>query len=50
MAAPIRVGDKPWGRAIGLALPYNEWVVRDREELAAEVRRLADEMSQLPAG
>jgi DNA-binding IclR family transcriptional regulator len=50
VAAPIRVGDKPWSRAIGLALPYNEWVVRDREELAAEVRRLADEMSQLPAG
>jgi len=45
VAAPIGVGEKPWRRAVGLALPYGEWVVRDREELAARVRELAEEIS-----
>lgn len=46
VAAPIRVGETPWSRAVGLALPYSEWVVRDREELAAQVQTLADEISR----
>lgn len=46
VAAPIRVGDGPCNRAVGLALPYSEWIVRDREELAAQVKALADEISQ----
>lgn len=45
VAAPLRVGDQPWSRAVGLALPYDEWVVRDREELAAQVTALAGEIS-----
>lgn len=45
VAAPIRVGDGPCNRAVGLALPYSEWIVRDREELAAQVKALADEIS-----
>lgn len=45
VAAPLRVGDQPWSRAVGLALPYDEWVVRDREELAAQVTALAAELS-----
>lgn len=47
VAAPICVGDKPWSRAVGLALPWKEWVVRDREELAAQTRVLAQEISTL---
>ncbi len=47
VAAPIRSGEKPWSRAVGLALPYNEWVVRDRDELAAQVTALAREISEL---
>jgi DNA-binding IclR family transcriptional regulator len=47
VAAPLRVGEKPWNRAVGLALPYGDWIVRDREELAAQARQLADEISQL---
>jgi DNA-binding IclR family transcriptional regulator len=47
IAAPIRVGEKPWNRAVGLALPYDEWVVRDRDELAAQVKTLAAELAQL---
>lgn len=46
VAAPIRVGDGPCNRAVGLALPYGEWIVRDREELATQVKTLADEISQ----
>lgn len=47
VAAPIRLGDKPWSRAVGLVLPYNEWVVRDREELAAQITALAREIGEL---
>lgn len=47
VAAPLRVGEKPWRRAVGLALPYGEWVVRDREELAEQVQALAAEISEL---
>lgn len=47
VAAPIGVGEKPWRRAVGLALPYGEWVVRDRDELAAQVRALAAEISEI---
>ena len=47
VAAPIRVGDAPWRRAVGLALPYGEWAARDREELAAQVIALAGEISNL---
>ncbi len=47
VAAPLRVGELPWSRAVGLALPYGDWVARDRTELAAEVTGLADEISQL---
>ena len=50
VAASICVGETPWSRAVGLALPYSDWVVRDREELAAQVRALADELSQLLRG
>lgn len=50
VAAPIGVGDKPWSRAVGLALPYDDWVVRDREELAAQVRALAREIAALLPG
>jgi IclR family pca regulon transcriptional regulator len=45
VAAPLRVGDEPWSRAVGLVLPHDEWVVRDREELAAQVTALAAELS-----
>lgn len=41
VAAPICSGERPWSRAVGIALPYGEWVVRDREELAAQVKALA---------
>jgi DNA-binding IclR family transcriptional regulator len=47
VAAPLRVGEEPWTRAVGLALPYNEWVVRDRVELAAQARSLANDIGQL---
>jgi DNA-binding IclR family transcriptional regulator len=47
VAAPLRVGACPWNRAVGIALPYGEWVARDREELAAQVTALAAEISQL---
>lgn len=50
VAAPLRVGEGPWNRAVGLALPYGEWSVRDRDELAAQVRQLADEISALLLG
>jgi DNA-binding IclR family transcriptional regulator len=50
VAAPIRVGDGPWNRAVGLALPYSEWAVRDRDEFSAQVRLLADEISHLLQG
>src|ERR1044071_3901467 len=33
VAAAIRVGDKPWQRAVGLALPHAEFIARDRHEL-----------------
>lgn len=46
VAAPLRIGEKPWSRAVGLALPYSEWVVRDREELAAQTTMLAAEISR----
>lgn len=47
VAAPICVGEQPWNRAIGLALPYGEWVVRDREELAEAAKQLASEIARL---
>jgi DNA-binding IclR family transcriptional regulator len=47
VAAPIAVGERPSNRAVGLIVPYNEWVVRDREELATQVRQLATEISRL---
>jgi DNA-binding IclR family transcriptional regulator len=50
VAAPICVGDPPWNRAVGLALPYNEWSVRDRDELAAQAKALAREIAQLLPG
>ena len=45
VAAPLRVGEQPWNRAVGLALPCDEWVVRDRDELAAQVTAVAGEIS-----
>lgn len=50
VAAPIRLGEKPWSRAVGLALPYAEWVARDRDELTAQVKGLAEEISQQVPG
>jgi IclR family pca regulon transcriptional regulator len=50
VAAPIRVGEEPWNRAVGLALPYSEWTVRDRDELAAQAKTLAGEIAQLLHG
>jgi DNA-binding IclR family transcriptional regulator len=50
VAAPIRVGDKPWSRAVGLVLPHSEWIIRGRDELAAQVKALADEVSALLGG
>jgi len=50
VAAPIGIGEKPWSRAVGLALPYHEWVVRDRDELAEQVRTLASEIGALLTG
>lgn len=47
VAAPICVGEKPWNRAVGLALPYGEWVARDREELAGQARSLAGGIAAL---
>ena len=45
VAAPLRVGEQPWSRAVGLALPYDEWGARDRDELAAQVTAVAAEIS-----
>src|SRR5687768_8774496 len=50
VAAPIRVGEEPWNRAVGLALPYSEWTVRDRDELTAQAKTLAGEIAQLLQG
>jgi DNA-binding IclR family transcriptional regulator len=47
VAAPICVGDIPWSRAVGLILSYGDWLVRDRDELTAQVKTLAGEISQL---
>jgi DNA-binding IclR family transcriptional regulator len=46
VAAPICVGERPWNRAIAIALPHHEWLLRDREELAGQVRALADKVSE----
>lgn len=45
VAAPIAAGEKPWSRAAAIALPYEEWLARDREELADAVKRLAGELA-----
>lgn len=50
VAAPIGVGERPWTRAVGLALPYGDWIVRDRDELTAQVKSLGEEISQLLRG
>jgi IclR family pca regulon transcriptional regulator len=50
VAAPICVGEEPWNRAVGLALPYSEWTIRDRDELAAHAKSLAQEIAQLLRG
>jgi DNA-binding IclR family transcriptional regulator len=50
VAAPIRVGDEPWNRAVGLALPYREWAVRDRDEMAGQAKALASEIANLLHG
>jgi DNA-binding IclR family transcriptional regulator len=50
VAAPICVGEKPWTRAVGLAIPYSEWSVRDRDELAAQVKSLAADVADLLHG
>lgn len=47
VAAPISVGDKPWSRALGIALPYEEWSRRDLPSLALQTRRLASEAAKL---
>ena len=47
VAAPIVAGEQPWQRAVGLALPHSEWVVRDRDELAAQAKALAGAISEL---
>lgn len=49
VAAPIVVGEKPWTRAVGLVVPHREWIVRDREELARQVKGLAEQISRLLA-
>jgi IclR family pca regulon transcriptional regulator len=46
VAAPICSGERPWSRAVGLVLPYEEWVIRGREELAAQAKALASLISQ----
>lgn len=46
-AAPLRLGNAPWGRAVGVAVPYRDWIVRDREELAAQATDLAAKLSEL---
>jgi len=46
VAAPICSGEMPWSRAVGIVLPYGEWVVRDCEELAAQVKALATRISE----
>lgn len=50
VAAPICVGESPWTRAVGLALPYHDWTARDRDELAAQAKSLAEKISQLLLG
>jgi DNA-binding IclR family transcriptional regulator len=50
VAAPIRTGDKPWNRAVGIMLPYEEWIVRDRDELVAAVKALAQEIAEVLPG
>jgi DNA-binding IclR family transcriptional regulator len=50
VAAPIRVGEGLWSRAVGIALPHHDWIVRDREELSAQVKTLAAEISELLGG
>jgi IclR family pca regulon transcriptional regulator len=46
VAAPIRSGETPSTRAVAIALPHAEWAMRDRAELATQVRALAAEVSQ----
>lgn len=50
VAAPIGFGENPWTRAVGLALPYDEWILRDRDELAAQARTLAGQIAALLRG
>ena len=50
VAAPICFGETPWSRAVGLVVPYKEWLVRDRDELAAQAKTLAGEVAQLLQG
>lgn len=47
VAAPIRAGEPPWTRAVGLALPHSEWLARDREELATQAKTLAQDISRV---
>ncbi len=47
VAAPIGAGERPWSRALGIALPCNDWAVRDREELAHLAKSLASEIAEL---
>lgn len=49
VAAPVRVDGHP-NCAIGLALPYSDWVVRDREELAEQAKSLAQELLEVWPG
>lgn len=45
VAAPICAGEMPWSRAVGIVLPYSDWVIRDRDELAAQAKESAARIS-----
>ena len=45
VGAPIRSGARPWSRAVGIILNHQEWAARDRDELAAEARALAERIA-----
>lgn len=45
VAAPIRSWERPWNWAVGIIVPSREWDLRNREELAAQARELAERIS-----
>ena len=47
IAAPIRLGDRPWNQSVGLVLPYTESALGTREALVPEIKLLAADLEEL---